>query len=90
MQTSVVPAVADSMSFPFAEPPAAGSVCEVAPELYWLRMPLPFALNHINLWLLRDGKGWTAVDCGIASVASHNMPADIAPSRSPTTGRFAA
>jgi glyoxylase-like metal-dependent hydrolase (beta-lactamase superfamily II) len=28
-------------------------------------MPLPFALNHINLWLLRDGDGWTAVDCGI-------------------------
>ena len=66
MQTSVVPAVADPMSYPFAEPPAAGNVCEVAPGLYWLRMPLPFALNHINLWLLRDGNGWTAVDCGIA------------------------
>ena len=66
MQTSVVPAVVDPMSYPFAEPPAAGGVCEVAPGLYWLRMPLPFALNHINLWLLRDGKGWTAVDCGIA------------------------
>jgi glyoxylase-like metal-dependent hydrolase (beta-lactamase superfamily II) len=65
MQTSVVPAVADPMSFPFAEPPAAGSVREVAAGLYWLRMPLPFALNHINLWLLRDAQGWTAVDCGI-------------------------
>jgi glyoxylase-like metal-dependent hydrolase (beta-lactamase superfamily II) len=65
MQTSAVPAVADPMSYPFAEPPAAGSVREVAPGLFWLRMPLPFALNHINLWLLRDGKGWTAVDCGI-------------------------
>ena len=65
MQTSVVPVVADPMSYPFAEPPAGGSVCEVAPGLYWLRMPLPFALNHINLWLLRDGKGWAAVDCGI-------------------------
>ena len=29
-------------------------------------MPLPFALNHINLWLLRDGNGWTAVDGGVA------------------------
>ena len=68
MQTSVVPAVANPqnpLSFPFAEPPGAGSVCEVAPGIYWLRMPLPFALNHINLWLLRDGEGWTAVDCGI-------------------------
>jgi len=68
MQTSVLPAaveVSDPMSFPFAGPPAAGSVCEIAPGLYWLRMPLPFALNHINLWLLRDANGWTAVDCGI-------------------------
>jgi glyoxylase-like metal-dependent hydrolase (beta-lactamase superfamily II) len=68
MQTSVLPAavdVANPMSFPFADPPAAGRACEVAPGLYWLRMPLPFALNHINLWLLRDRDGWTAVDCGI-------------------------
>jgi glyoxylase-like metal-dependent hydrolase (beta-lactamase superfamily II) len=33
--------------------------------VYWLRMPLPFALDHINLWLLEDGEGWTAVDSGI-------------------------
>jgi len=68
MQTSVLPTaggVANPMSFPFTEPPHAGGACEVVPGLYWLRMPLPFALNHINLWLLRDTKGWTAVDCGI-------------------------
>src|SRR5690606_39592020 len=44
---------------------------EVAPGIFWLRMPLPFALDHINLWLLRDEfegrSGWTLVDCGIAS-----------------------
>lgn len=39
---------------------------EAAPGIFWLRMPLPFALDHINLWLLRDGDGWTGVDCGIA------------------------
>jgi glyoxylase-like metal-dependent hydrolase (beta-lactamase superfamily II) len=27
-------------------------------------MPLPFALDHINLWLLEDGDGWTQIDCG--------------------------
>ena len=36
-------------------------------------MPLPFSLDHINLWLLRDEidgqAGWTIVDCGIASDA---------------------
>jgi glyoxylase-like metal-dependent hydrolase (beta-lactamase superfamily II) len=53
------------LNYPFPEPPATGTVREVAPGVFWLRMPLPFALDHINLWLLRDGDGWTAVDTGI-------------------------
>ena len=46
--------------------PEIGTTFEVAPGVFWLRMPLPFALNHINLWLLEDGDGWTVVDTGIA------------------------
>ncbi len=53
-----------SPRYPHAEPPAAGERSEVAPGLFWLRMPLPFQLDHINLWLLRDGDGWTIVDTG--------------------------
>lgn len=49
--------------------PAPGTTIEVAPGIKWLRMGLPFALDHINLWLLRDhnedSDGWTIVDCGI-------------------------
>ena len=44
-----------------------GGAREVAPGIHWLRMPLPFALNHINLWLLADGDGWTVVDSGYNS-----------------------
>ena len=55
------------MTYPHAEPPAAGTLLNVAPGVYWLRMPLPFVLNHINLWLLEDGDGWTIVDCGFAT-----------------------
>jgi glyoxylase-like metal-dependent hydrolase (beta-lactamase superfamily II) len=51
--------------------PPAGAVHEVAPGVLWVRMPLPFKLDHINLWLLRDTldgrEGWTVIDCGIAS-----------------------
>ena len=47
-------------------PPAAGGAVEVAAGVRWLRMPLPFALDHVNLWLLEDGDGWTAVDTGLA------------------------
>lgn len=49
--------------------PEPGSSIELAPGVRWIRMPLPFALDHINLWLLRDKidgvDGWTIVDCGI-------------------------
>lgn len=52
--------------------PPTGTTLEVAPGVRWLRMPLPFALDHINLWLLRDRdeagrEGWAIVDCGIAN-----------------------
>ena len=50
--------------------PEPGTTLEVAPGVRWLRMRLPFALDHINLWLLRDRlegvDGWTLIDCGIA------------------------
>lgn len=46
-----------------------GGTLDVAPGVKWVRMTLPFALNHINLWLLRDCvdgvQGWSIVDCCI-------------------------
>ena len=54
--------------------PAAGGTLEVAPGVRWVRMQLPFALDHINLWLLADRvdgrEGWTIVDCGITNEAT--------------------
>ena len=53
------------LDFPHAAPPAPGEAIEVAPGVRWIRMPLPFALDHINLWLARDDDGRsTAVDAG--------------------------
>lgn len=49
------------------ELPATGEVRLVVPDVYWVRMPLPFQLDHINLWLLDDGDGWTMVDTGVLS-----------------------
>ena len=56
----------EALSYPLDGVPAPGEVHAVADGIYWLRMPLPFALDHINLWLLRDGDGWTIVDTGYA------------------------
>jgi glyoxylase-like metal-dependent hydrolase (beta-lactamase superfamily II) len=54
-----------ALAFPHREAPAPGTVRELAPGVLWLRMALPFALDHINLWLLEDGEGWTLVDTGL-------------------------
>jgi len=52
----------------FADPPESGVPFEVAEGVLWLRMPIPIpGLEFINLWLLRDGDGWTVVDTGISS-----------------------
>lgn len=50
-----------------AESPPAGSLTRITDDLLWLRCGLPFKLNHVNLWLLRDGAGWAIVDTGIGS-----------------------
>ena len=45
--------------------PEIGEAVDVVPGLKWLRLPLPFMLGHINVWLLKDDKGWAIVDTGI-------------------------
>ncbi|WP_298927499.1 MBL fold metallo-hydrolase [uncultured Ramlibacter sp.] len=61
--------------------PGQGDALDVAPGIKWIRMGLPFALDHINLWLLRDEiaapdgsgaalQGWTIVDCCITHDAA--------------------
>ncbi len=61
------PAILD---YPHAAPPPAGRVVAIAPGILWLRMPLPFALDHINLWLLEEAEGWTLIDCGYGDDAT--------------------
>jgi glyoxylase-like metal-dependent hydrolase (beta-lactamase superfamily II) len=58
-------AEAKGLVHPWPEPPAGGTSINVAPGIQWIRMPLPFALDHINLWLLEDEGGVTVVDTGV-------------------------
>jgi glyoxylase-like metal-dependent hydrolase (beta-lactamase superfamily II) len=55
------------LEFPWASPPALGAVREIAPGLLWARLPLPFRLNHVNVWLLEEDEGWTIIDTGCAT-----------------------
>ncbi|MBC58320.1 MAG: MBL fold hydrolase [Confluentimicrobium sp.] len=50
--------------YPWAEPPAGSEAIEVAPGVLWMRLPLPMKLDHVNIFALDDGDGWTIVDTG--------------------------
>ena len=63
----------NALQFPISEAPPMGQPLAVAKGVYWLRMPLPFSLNHINLWLLEDDVGWTIVDTGINTSACKEL-----------------
>lgn len=52
--------------YPFGQTvPELGVPMEVAPGIKWLRMPLPFVLNHVNLWMIEDDGGWCQIDTGL-------------------------
>jgi glyoxylase-like metal-dependent hydrolase (beta-lactamase superfamily II) len=54
----------DSLTYPI-ERPQTGSFVPVREGVWWIRLPLPFRLDHINVWAIEDGDGWTLVDTGI-------------------------
>ncbi|MFK3739171.1 MBL fold metallo-hydrolase [Massilia sp. TN1-12] len=65
------------LDYPFGDQvPPSGTTIDVVPGLSWLRMPLPFALDHINLWLLDErgalGEGWSLVDSGAGTDATRS------------------
>jgi hypothetical protein len=59
--------VSDGVRHPFETAPPEGGVTKVAPGILWLRLPLPMALDHVNIYALDDGDGWTIVDAGLSS-----------------------
>ena len=68
-----------ALAYPFPHPPPPGTTLEVAHGVHWLRMPLPFALDHINLWLIDDGEGFTLVDTGYGDEATRAESARMTP-----------
>jgi glyoxylase-like metal-dependent hydrolase (beta-lactamase superfamily II) len=56
--------------YPHPAPPAASEVVEVSPGVLWLRLALPFLLDHVNIYLVEDGSGWTLIDTGLGDSAT--------------------
>lgn len=65
MQTPIQPVPHGEVSFPWTEPPAEGSATPVAEGVLWLRVPLPWRLDHVNCYAIADADGWVVVDTGI-------------------------
>lgn len=55
------------LTYPAFDIPAPGEAVEVAPGVLWLRLHLPMALDHVNIYALRDGAGWVLIDTGLFS-----------------------
>ncbi len=56
-----------SIRYPHDEPPRPGEAIEVAEGVLWLRLPLPMALDHVNVFALDDGDSWTLIDTAIGT-----------------------
>lgn len=56
-----------ALVFPHAQPPAPGALTEIAEGVQWLRLPLPYRLDHVNIYLIEDGPGWAVLDTGLAT-----------------------
>jgi glyoxylase-like metal-dependent hydrolase (beta-lactamase superfamily II) len=50
-----------------------GILIEVMPGVMWIRLALPFALNHVNIYLIDDGEGWAVVDTGLGDLATQEV-----------------
>lgn len=59
--------MSNPITYPWPEPPATGATTQVAPGVLWMRLPLPMALDHVNVYALDDGDGWTVIDTGFNS-----------------------
>jgi hypothetical protein len=61
------PSSAEALRYPWENHPGHDQVVEVRPGVLWVRLKLPFRLNHVNIYLLADGDGWAMVDSGFAT-----------------------
>lgn len=66
-----------ALRYPWETPPEPGQTIEVAPGVLWIRMPLPMKLDHVNLYALDDGDGWTVIDTGFGSNLTRRLWGDV-------------
>ena len=65
------------LRFPHAVPPEPGGMVEIAPGVLWLRLALPFQLDHENIYLIEDDGGWAIIDTGLADDRTRAVWAEV-------------
>jgi len=66
-KTDKVQSSAEALRYPWEAHPGQDQVVEVTQGVLWLRLKLPFRLNHVNIYLLADHDGWAAIDAGFGN-----------------------
>src|SRR6266487_4632804 len=54
---------------PHTRPPEPGCLIEIAPGVQWFRLPLPYRLDHVNIYLIEGDDGWMVLDTGLGTDA---------------------
>ena len=67
----------DLIRYPWPDPPEHGDAIEIADGVLWMRLPLPMALDHVNVYALDDGDGWTIIDTGFDSKKTRAIWEDL-------------
>ena len=61
------------LTFPYTQPPAPCVLIEIAPSIRWFRLPLPYRLDHVNIYLIEDNGGWQVLDTGLGTDACRTV-----------------
>ncbi len=61
------------LTFPYPPPQEKAGLVDITPDIKWLRMPMPYALDHVNVYLLRVAGGWLIIDTGIDSAETRGI-----------------
>jgi len=65
------------LSYPFSTPPARAQAVDICADIKWLRFPMPYALDHVNLYLLRVQGGWLLIDTALDSPENRQIWEDF-------------
>jgi glyoxylase-like metal-dependent hydrolase (beta-lactamase superfamily II) len=78
LSSSAGVATADALTYERIPLVTDGEPCELSPGLFGVRFALPFALDHVNIWLIAEDAGWTLIDAGLADQRTRDRWQELA------------